>query len=390
VTKRATSRRRPKVKKKQGFTEKKQRVARGKKVTAKLVQGTLAPIPSILNIAKLLDKDYTYEDAHQGLPALSIRDVPKTKKAIAGIYAPDEFNDDARFVFPERFVAKVQSAILAFRETLLTEDESAEDSVGGRVPRFGHFHHKDIIAMNRWHTCMGYLAETEDAISWANNTSIKRVGIPDELSDGVSSEPSERENAIKQLLLRGGRSTPFGEIPYRSLLTFRENVWMDDNAMCHGLALLEREHSNIGVINPIFMRFKEHEVKLRAATVGNPFRNTSDMVLLPLHIDDNHWFGVVFDFRRDSRGITILDPLQAPKSKYYDACETQLKAVFGEMCQLLTIKRETHLRQPDMASCGATVLMFFECFIKGITIADKPSQALIRFMRLRYMLKCLQ
>jgi hypothetical protein len=42
-----------------------------------------------------------------------------------------------------------------------------------------------------WHTCMEYLAETGDAINWANNTSVKRIGIPDELSDGVSSEPSE-------------------------------------------------------------------------------------------------------------------------------------------------------------------------------------------------------
>jgi hypothetical protein len=73
---------------------------------------------------------------------------------------------------------------------------------------------------------------------------------------------------------------------------------MDDKA---GLVLLEREHSNIGVVNPIFMRFKEQEVKLKAATAGNPFRDTSDMVLLPLHIDDNHWCGVVFDFRLESR-----------------------------------------------------------------------------------------
>ncbi|KAG1686189.1 hypothetical protein DVH05_007071, partial [Phytophthora capsici] len=101
--------------------------------------------------------------------------------------------------------------------------------------------------------------------------------------------------------------------------------------MCHRLALLIREHSNIGVVNPISMRFKEREVKLTAATAGNPFRDTSGIVLLPLYIDDNHWCGVAFDFRRDSRGITILDLLQAPKSKLYGTCEVQLKAVFGEM-----------------------------------------------------------
>ncbi|KAE9038313.1 hypothetical protein PR003_g6023 [Phytophthora rubi] len=42
-----------------------------------------------------------------------------------------------------------------------------------------------------------------------------------------------------------------------------------------------------------------------------------------------------------------------------------------------------------MASCGATVLMFFECFIKGVEMPAKPSQQLMRFLRLRYMLKCL-
>ncbi|KAE9068564.1 hypothetical protein PF007_g27641 [Phytophthora fragariae] len=275
--------------------DEKQRIKRGKQTAAKLVQGTLAPVPSVQNIVTLLDEDYTYEDAHRALPAISIRDVPKTKKAIAGSYTSEECNDDVRFVFPERFVAKAQSSIMTFRKTLLTKGEGAEDSVGVRVPRFGIFHHKDIVAMNRWHTCMGYLAETEVAINWASNTSIKRIGIPDELSDGVN-EVGERENAIRQLLLRGGRSTPFGEVPYRSLLTFREDVWMDDNTMCHGLALLQRENSNVGVINPICMRFKEQDVKLKVATAGNPFRETNDMVLLPLHIDETIGAGLCSTF----------------------------------------------------------------------------------------------
>ncbi|KAG6949742.1 hypothetical protein JG688_00014500 [Phytophthora aleatoria] len=45
---------------------------------------------------------------------------------------------------------------------------------------------KHINAMNRWHTCMEYLSQTENAINWAVNASIKRITIPDQLSNGVS------------------------------------------------------------------------------------------------------------------------------------------------------------------------------------------------------------
>jgi len=95
------------------------------------------------------------------------------------------------------------------------------------------------------------------------------------------------------------------------------------------------------------------------------------------------------DFRRESRSITIFDPLQALKSKYYNMCDELLRDLFGEMCNLMTIKKETKPRQPDVASCGVMVLMFFECFIRGIEMPRKPNPALLRFMRLRYLLKCI-
>ncbi|KAG6949741.1 hypothetical protein JG688_00014499, partial [Phytophthora aleatoria] len=82
---------------------------RGKQTATRLVQGTVAPVPSVRDIVKLLDNDYSYEEAHRLLPALTIRDVPKTKKAIAGIYTADEYTTDVRFVFPRQFVQKRQS-----------------------------------------------------------------------------------------------------------------------------------------------------------------------------------------------------------------------------------------------------------------------------------------
>ncbi|KAG3078838.1 hypothetical protein PI125_g20870 [Phytophthora idaei] len=114
-----------------------------------------------------------------------------------------------------------------------------------------------------------------------------------------------------------------------------------------------------------------------------------DKTVMALHVANNHWYGIVFDFRAGSRGITVFDPLQHQNSKYYGMCDTLLKNLFGEMCDLMRIKKESKTRQPDVASCGVMVLTFFECFIQGMVIPSKPSPTLLRFLRLRYLLKCL-
>ncbi|KAE9095801.1 hypothetical protein PF006_g23925 [Phytophthora fragariae] len=159
--------------------------------------------------------------------------------------------------------------------------------------------------------------------------------------------------------------------------------------MGHGLTLLQREHRQIGIIAPIFHRFQAREDKLRHVSTGDPFNTANSFVLLALHVDNSHWCGVVFDFRQQSRSITVFDPLQAPKSKYYSMCDVLLRDLFGGVCKLMTIKKETKSRQPDVASCGVMVLMFFECYLRGIEMPRKPSPALLRFMRLRYLLKCI-
>ncbi|KAG6948848.1 hypothetical protein JG688_00014912 [Phytophthora aleatoria] len=83
------------------------------------------------------------------------------------------------------------------------------------------------------------------------------------------------------------------------------------------------------------------------------------MFLFPLHVRNNHWCGAVIDYRRESRGILLFDPLQVAKSKYYAKCETQLRNLLGEICELMQIKRITNSRQPDVSSCGTAVLVFF-------------------------------
>lgn len=391
ITKSAKSRGRPQVRKKQGKAEKKQRIENSKKKASKLVQGTLAPVPSVRNIAKLLDNNYTYEDAKKVLPNLTIRAVPKTKKANAGIYLEDECICDVRFVFPKQFVEKCLAAVAAFRKGLIETVD--DDTIGVRVPRFGIFQYQDIVAMDRWHASMQYLSATEDAITWAVNTSVKRLSLPVKIDDGVSSDPTEREVIIRRILLKGGRETSFGSVPYNGLLTLRENMWMDDSCMGHGIALLQREHPDVGIVNPIFNRFHDKDARLRAINAGKPFKKTNQIILLPLHIDNNHWCGAIFDYRSERRGVLVFDPLQDPKSKYYAKCEELLKDVFleGEDSSIpLPIQRVTNVRQPDFSSCGAAVLLFFECYLTGIDMPEKLSHASMRFFRLRYMLKCLQ
>eukprot|EP00644_Phytophthora_capsici_P011064 jgi/Phyca11/110110/e_gw1.18.545.1 len=191
------------------------------------------------------------------------------------------------------------------------------------------------------------------------------------------------------MLLRGGRQTPFGSLPYLSLFTMCGNRWADDACIGHGLALLQRENQHIGIVDPIFHRFKDKKDKLRQTVSGNPFDTSNELILLALHVDDNHWCGIVFDIRRETKSITVFDPLQAAKSKYYAMCETVLQDVFGELCRVLSIKRYTASRQSDVASCGVMVLTFFECFIRGISMPTKPTAAQLRFLRLRYLLKCI-
>ncbi|KAF1792701.1 hypothetical protein GQ600_1113 [Phytophthora cactorum] len=65
-------------------------------------------------------------------------------------------------------------------------------------------------------------------------------------------------------------------------------------------------------------------------------------------------------------------------------CDKTLCDLFGEMYATMEIKKET--RSP---SCGVIVLMFFECFIRGINLPPKPSPTLLRFLRPRYLLKCI-
>ncbi|ETP21930.1 hypothetical protein F441_04661 [Phytophthora nicotianae CJ01A1] len=366
ISKSAKSRGRPKVRKQQKVSGKKERMTRGKEKATKLVQGTLVPVPSLNNLVKLLDRDYRYIDIKSSTQSLSERSVPQSKKAIAGIFTSEESENDIRYIFPQWFVTKAQSAIQQFRKAVPVD--CGEDGVGVRVPRFGIYQLRDINAMDRWHRALKCITDVEDTVVWAVNTSNKRLSLPDELLDGVSDDIGMREQKIKTLLLRGGPRTPFGTLSSLSLLTLRGNKWQDDACMAQGLVLLQKENTKVGIIDPIFHRFRDREDKLRVIRSGTPFDSANELVLMGLHVDNNHWCGIVFDFRPETRSVTVFDPLQATNTNYYGMCDDLLKDLFGELRANMRLKKKTKPRQPDGANCGVMVLLFFECYIRGISM----------------------
>ncbi|OWZ07889.1 Cysteine protease [Phytophthora megakarya] len=129
--------------------------------------------------------------------------------------------------------------------------------------------------------------------------------------------------------------------------------------MGHGITLLQRDHHGAGIVNPLFHRLSDRAARVTAVNVNNP------------------------------RGITILVPLQTKKDKYYATCKTTLKDLYGELYEIQHVKLKTKRRQPDASSCGVAVLMFFECILRGVGLPTTPSQSFMRFMRLRYLLKCI-
>ncbi|KAG2928466.1 hypothetical protein PC117_g14305 [Phytophthora cactorum] len=135
ISKSAKSRGRPKVRKQQKVSQKKSQMYRGKQKAMKLVQETLAPVPSLSNLVKVLDEDCSYNDLKKSMQILLERSLPQTKKAIAGMFTPDECETDIRYIFPQWFVTKAQSAIQQFRQALGVD--CGADAVDVRVPRFG-------------------------------------------------------------------------------------------------------------------------------------------------------------------------------------------------------------------------------------------------------------
>ncbi|OWZ13808.1 Cysteine protease [Phytophthora megakarya] len=321
VSKSTKSRGRPKVRKQQKMSEKKKRMSQGKHKASKLVQGTLALVPNLHSMVNMLDKAYSNNDIEKKAQVLSERPVPKRKRTITGIFTEDECEADIRYIFPQWFVTKPQNL------SRLPKNLIRVVRVGVRVALFGFNQIKDINAMDRWHRAMASILVVEDRVTWAVNTSVNIITMPTGFLDGLPNPQCEREQKMKGMLLRGSRSTVCGSLPYQSLLTLRLNLWIDDACMGHGLSS-----------TPYFIGFQTGKVisKCGASNTAN------ELVLLALHVDNNHWCGVAFDFCSESKAITLFDPLQAGKSKYYQMCDDIRQDLFSGVCTTMEVKKKTN------------------------------------------------
>ncbi|KAG6945738.1 hypothetical protein JG687_00017105 [Phytophthora cactorum] len=133
--------------------------------------------------------------------------------------------------------------------------------------------------------------------------------------------------------------------------------------MGHGIALLQREHPYIGLVNPISSRFQARDAQLRAINAGDPFKDTNKVIMLPLYVANNHWCGTVLDFGVKVEGSCCLTRSNSPSRN------TTMNAKHSCRTYLVKYVRSYRSRdtQPYVTSCGPAVLMFFECLLIDIT-----------------------
>lgn len=192
---------------------------------------------------------------------------------------------------------------------------------------------------------------------------------------------------MQQVCLPMSRDTPCGRISNKSMLLLREDLWLNDDCIMHVLTTLQEEHESIGIISPGFSGTESIATQHKVIAGSRPFQERNTHVLMPIHINKNHWCGAVFDFKSTPKTITVFDPQQ--KSKQFERCEDIIKALFPEMTAVMVFKREVQLKQTDGHNCGPLVLLFFESSVRDIALPTEPSKALMRYIRLRYLLKSL-
>ncbi|KAG6946627.1 hypothetical protein JG688_00015952 [Phytophthora aleatoria] len=178
----------------------------------------------------------------------------------------------------------------------------------------------------------------------------QRITVPEPLADGALTTPWRTRN-------------PFCQCAISRAPGAAQDGWIGDSCMGHGIALLQREHPNIGLINPIFSRFQARDAQLRAINAGDPFKDTNKVIMLPLHVANNHWCGAVLDFGVKVEGSCCLTRSNSPSRN------TTMNAKHSCRTYLVKYVRSYRSRdtQPYVSSCGPAVLMFFECLLTGIT-----------------------
>ncbi|KAG6947821.1 hypothetical protein JG688_00015381 [Phytophthora aleatoria] len=116
------------------------------------------------------------------------------------------------------------------------------------------------------------------------------------------------------------------------------------------MTTLQDEYGHVGVILPSFSGLESADTRLKVINGSELFREHCTHVLLPIHVNENHWCGAVFDF-------TATPNKQ--KSKQIDTFEALIKELFPEMVAKMEWTRDVQLKQADGHSCGPLVLLLF-------------------------------
>ncbi|KAF1776000.1 hypothetical protein GQ600_2801 [Phytophthora cactorum] len=103
------------------------------------------------------------------------------------------------------------------------------------------------------------------------------VAINRAINTCTSASPYLNHWQTELLLLHGARENPaISRAPGAA-----QDGWIGDNCMGHGIALLQREHPYIGLVNPISSRFQARDAQLRAINAGDPFKDKTRLSCYP-------------------------------------------------------------------------------------------------------------
>eukprot|EP00644_Phytophthora_capsici_P018825 jgi/Phyca11/132886/e_gw1.251.2.1 len=219
------------------------------------------------------------------------------------------------------------------------------------------------------------------------STPLARLDVPDELYEYKELDKPAAATAIRKMVIPMSQKSCFGAITNESLLLFRGDNWLSDDSSMHAMIFIGNAVPKVGLISPNVMGCECEETKQSVISKTQPFQECNDLVLFPLHVNGSHWCGAVFDFKTSPPTIKLYDPQQ--KEKCLESCENILKALFPEKVSLMSIIHVKSLKQGDGVNCGPLVLHFFECTVRGIALPDSVSTAILRYIRLRYLLKSL-
>jgi hypothetical protein len=255
---------------------KKKRMAESRKEAKQLVQGTLLPVTTLSNVARVIKSSYSYESAHEFLSSFATKVLGPRKQATAKVIAPSDSLSSVKFVFTEKFTKKCCKLLSEFKKSL----PDPKSPVGVRVSKVGVIGEEQLQVMVDYHDTMDALLEVSDAIEWMTATSLSRLRIPEGLGEYAELDKAGATVAMQQIVLPMSRDTPFGRISNRAMSLLREDLWLNDDCMMDAMATFQEEHASIGIISPGFSGTESIATQHKVIAGSRPFEESNTHVPL--------------------------------------------------------------------------------------------------------------